>query len=197
MKNGILRISFAALVAMFVLSPLISAAGLTVLTVPWEPTSPLSPHTSYPITSSTEVTVTLGATVPSGVTTGDTVSVDWKFGDGSPDAVFPLANIYDISTTHQYPATAAVGTAWTATVTVTDSTQSTTGTGSYYLIQEANNLQARVNVAIDNGLWYLHQTMWRNSTVVSGNTIQWGGWIPRHTLVLPSAATPTLAPTPE
>jgi hypothetical protein len=33
-----------------------------------------------------------------------------------------------------------------------------------------------VNVAIDNGLWYLHQTMWRNSTVVSGNTIQWGGW---------------------
>jgi hypothetical protein len=178
MKNGLLRISLATVVAMFVLLPVMSAGapGLTVLSVPWDPTNPLSPHTAYPINSTTEVTVTLGATVPAGVVTGDTVTVDWHFGDGSPDTTFPLANIYDISTTHQYPASAGVGTAWTATVTVTDTTQHTSGTANYYLIQEANNLASRVNVAIDDGLWYLHQTMWRNTTTVSSNTVNWGGW---------------------
>lgn len=101
MKNGLLRISLAAVVAMFVLLPIMSAGvpSLTVLSVPWDPTNPLSPHTTYPVNSTTEVTVTLGATVPAGVVTGDTVNVDWHFGDGSPDATFPLANIYDISTT--------------------------------------------------------------------------------------------------
>ena len=178
MKNGLLRISLATVVAMFVLLPVMSAGapGLTVLSVPWDPTNPLSPHTAYPINSTTEVTVTLGATVPAGVVTGDTVTVDWHFGDGSPDTTFPLANIYDISTTHQYPASAGVGTAWTATVTVTDTTQHTSGTANYYLIQEANNLASRVNVAIDDGLWFLHQTMWRNTTTVSSNTVNWGGW---------------------
>jgi len=189
MKNGLLRISLAAVVAMFVLLPIMSAGvpSLTVLSVPWDPTNPLSPHTTYPVNSTTEVTVTLGATVPAGVVTGDTVNVDWHFGDGSPDATFPLANIYDISTTHQYPASAGVGTAWTATVTVTDTTQHTSGTANYYLIQECGQasaspctpalaLQARVNVAIDDGLWYLHQTMWRNTTTVNSQTVNWGGW---------------------
>jgi len=187
MKNKLLCISLGVLAAMFLLHPTMSAAGLTVLTVPWDPTNPLSPHTTYAINATTEVTVTLGATVPAGVASGDTVSVDWNFGDGSPDTVFPLSNIYDISTTHQYPASAGVGTAWTATVTVTDATQNTSGTANYYVTQQcgpasvapctpANALTSKVNVAIDNGLWYLHRTMWRNSTVVGGNTVQWGGW---------------------
>lgn len=177
MKNGLSRISLAAVVAMFVLLPVMSAGapGLTVLTVPWDPTNPLSPHTTYPINSTTEVTVTLGATVPAGVVSGDTVTVEWVFGDGT-SAPVTFSNIYDISTTHQYPASAAVGTAWTATVTVTDTTQHTSGTANYYLIQEANNLASRVNVAIDDGLWYLHQTMWRNTTTVNSKTVNWGGW---------------------
>src|ERR1017187_9426713 len=187
MKNGSARISLAVIAAMFLLLPAMSAAGLTVLTVPWDPTNPLSPHTTYPIDATTEVTVTLAATVPAGVIAGDSVSVTWHFGDGSSDTTFPLSNIYDISTTHQYPASAGVGTAYTATVTVTDTTQSTSGTANYYLTQQcgpasaspctpAAALQSKVNVAIDNGLWYLHRTMWRNSTVVGSNTVQWGGW---------------------
>ena len=175
MKNGLSRISLAAVVAMFVLLPVMSAAGLTVLSVPWDPTNPLSPHTTYPINPTTEVTVTLGATVPAGVVAGDTVTVEWVFGDGTSGPV-TFSSIYDISTTHQYPASAGVGTAWTATVTVTDTTQHTSGTANYYLIQEANNLASRVNVAIDDGLWYLHQTMWRNMTTVGTTTVQWGGW---------------------
>jgi hypothetical protein len=193
MKNGLLRISLAAVVALLALHPMLSAAGLTVLTVPWEPTAPLSPHTTYPINPTTEATVTLGATVPDGVTTGDTVTVVWVFGDGSPNTAFPLANIYDISTTHQYPASASLGTAWTATVTVTDTTQHTSGTANYYLIQGCGPasaapctpglgtpsapgaLASKVNVAIDDGLWYLHQTMWRNTTTVAP-IVNWGGW---------------------
>lgn len=189
MKNGLLRISLGAGLAMFALLPMMFAgtAGLTVLTVPWDPTSPTSPHTTYAINSTTEVTVTLAATVPAGITTGDTVTVVWNFGDGSPNTNFSLTNIYDISTTHQYPASAAVGTAYTATVTVTDTTQHTSGSANYYLTQQCgpqlggtcklqDALNSRVDVAIDNGLWYLHQTMWRNSTVVNSNTVQWGGW---------------------
>ncbi len=38
------------------------AAGPTVLTVPWVPTNPASPHTTYPT-----ATIILGATVPSAV----------------------------------------------------------------------------------------------------------------------------------
>lgn len=196
MKNRLLRIPLAAAVAVLVLPLVLSATtgGLTVLTVPFVPASPLSPHTTYPLNATTEVTVTLGATVPEGVVSGDTVSVEWTFGDGSPNVTFPLSNIYDISTTHTYPPSSAIGTAWTATVTVTDSTQHTSGTANYYVVQQCGPasaspcvpglgtasapgaLASKVNVAIDNGLWYLHQTMWRNTTTVGVNTVNWGGW---------------------
>jgi hypothetical protein len=187
MKNGLSCNLLMAVAVILLLQPIASAAGLTVLAVPWDPNSPLSPHTTYAINSTTEVTIVLGATVPVGVNAGDSVSVNWHFGDGSADATFALTNVYDISTTHQYPASAALGTAWTAVVTVTDSTTHTSGTANYHLIQSCgpklggtckvqDALNSRVNVAIDWGLWYLHQTMWRNSTIVGGKTIQWGGW---------------------
>ncbi len=154
--------------------------SLTVLTVPWVPATPLSPHTTYPINTTTEATVVLGATVPSAVGSTDSYTVKWCFGDPSTDCTtFALVSPYspyDISVTHQYPASAAAGTAWTAVVTVTDTTSGATGTANYYVTQAENNLASRVNVAIDSGLWYLHQTMWRNSTVVGSNTVQWGGW---------------------
>jgi hypothetical protein len=156
--------------------PTMYGASLTVLTVPWVPASPLSPHSTYAVNPATEITVTLQATVPSAVGSSDSYTVVWHFGDASPDATFPLVTPYDISTTHQYPATAAVGTAWTATITVTDTTNPATGSANYYVTQQANNLASRVNVAIDSGLWYMHQTMWRNTTTVGANTINWGGW---------------------
>jgi len=160
----------------FVLHPMMYGAVLTVLTVPWDPTNPLSPHTTYPINPSAEVKIVLGATVPSAVGSADSYTVTWSFGDGSSNVTFPLTNPYDISTTHQYPASAGTGTAWTATVTVMDTNTGATGTANYYVTQAKNVLSSRVNVAIDSGLWYMHQTMWRSSTVVGGNTVQWGGW---------------------
>lgn len=151
------------------------SAQVTVLTVPWVPATPTTPHTTYPTTSTTEAPIVLVATVPSAVGSADTFTYSWSFGDGSaPTAAAAVTNPYDISVTHQYPASAATGTQWTATVTVNDTTNSTSGTGKYYVIQEANSLSSRVNVAIDWGLSYMHRTMWRNGT--NAHTSTSGGW---------------------
>lgn len=176
MRKPFSSIILSSLAAMAVSLPSMSGAGVTVMTVPWVANSPLSPHSTYPINSTTEVQVTLQAIVPSAVGSADSFTVKWHFGDGSADVTFALTNPYDVSTTHQYPASAATGTAWTAVVTVTDTTNPGSGTANYYVTQQKNILSSRVNVAIDNGLWYMHQTMWRNTTTVNSNTVNWGGW---------------------
>jgi hypothetical protein len=155
-----------------VLAPFASAQSVS--TVPWDPNNPAAPHTTYPLpigaptsaTPTSEATIVLGAVFnPAGST--DSFTYKWSFGDGSP-VVGPTAvtNANDISTTHQYPYTAAVGTTWTAVVTVTDTNTSAQYTGNYLVIQEANSLQTRVNVTIDWGLWYLHQSMYHPSAGV-------------------------------
>src|ERR1035438_2833021 len=153
MKKGFPSIVLMMLTAMVVLYPITIFAApppppVTVLTVPWDPTNPLSPHSTYPTSPSTEIPVVLQATVPSAVGSSDTFSVRWHFGDvagSGTDVTFTLTNPYDISTTHQYPASAGAGTAWTAVVTVTDTTTTGTGTANYYVTQQADNLAARVN----------------------------------------------------
>lgn len=174
MRKLFWRLGLPALAACFALQPVYGA--VTVLTVPWVASNPLSPHTTYPATGTTESMIVMGATVPSAVGSSDSFSVTWAFGDGSPNVTFALTNPYDISTTHQYPASATNGTAWTATVTVTDNATLDTGSANFYVIQSQNNLPARVNVAIDWGLWYMHQTMWRDSITVGSNTVARGGW---------------------
>jgi hypothetical protein len=147
-----------------------------VLTVPEVPGTPTTPHTTYP-----NATLVLGATAPNLVGSTDTFKVTWNFGDGTANVSFTFVGTatsapypYDISTPHVYNGPS--GTTWTATVTVTDQNTSETGSSTYLVLLEPNTLSSRVDVAIDNGLWYMHQTMWRNSTVVSGSTVQWGGW---------------------
>ncbi len=174
------KLSFPSIVLMLlaatvVVHPTMYGASLTVTPVPWIATSPLTPHSAYKTLGGTEIPVTLQATVPSAVGSTDSFTVTWAFGDASPNVTFALTNPYDISTVHTYPA-AAVGTAWTATVTVKDTTSSATGSANYYVTQQANTLAARVNVAIDLGLWYMHQTMWRGTTTVNSKTVNWGGW---------------------
>jgi hypothetical protein len=141
----------------------------TVLTVPFDTAN--DPHTTY-ANAGVEVYITLGATAPNLVGSGDTYSVTWAFGDGTPNTTFTMTNPYDISTTHQYPNAASVGKTWMATVTVTDETVSASGFANYPVIQGADNQQSQVNVAIDNGLWALHTGMWRctNGTAVIGTS---------------------------
>jgi hypothetical protein len=176
MKKILHRLLLATPAALLVSALALPQAAMaivpTVLTVPFQPGSPTTPHTTYP-----GATVVLGATVPNIVGSTDTFTAVWNFADGSPNVTInPITKPYDISTSHKFPTSSGTGTIWVAKVTVTDTTTSQSASGSYYVIQEPNQLSIRVNVAIDWGLWYMHQTMWRNSTTVSSTTVQWGGW---------------------
>ena len=198
------------MLVVLLLLPGLAQSQITVLTVPWVPATPSTPHTTYNLCSDgsipnysvkpptctapatlTEATIVLGATAILPNTT-DTYTGVWNFGDGSSNYTFTVSNAslnnYDVSTTHQYPATAAAGTIWTAVLTITDNNTSVQGSGSYPVIQEGDTTQpppngglrgrlnAMVNVAIDRGLWFSHTAMWRGTTTVDGNTVNWGGW---------------------
>jgi hypothetical protein len=151
----------AVVIAGLVMAPFANAQA--VETVPWAPTNPAAPHTTFPEPIggpyTSEAAIVLGAVFVGGSST-DSYTYSWNFGDGASTAAAPITNPNDISAIHQYPFSAATGTNWTATVTVVDTTISTRYTGNYLVIQEANNLQSRANVAIDYGLWYLHQSMY-------------------------------------
>jgi hypothetical protein len=145
--------------------------AVTVKTVPFNPSNPSTPHTAI-----IGVQLILGATVSLGGST-DTFTYSWNFGDGSaPTTPATVTNPYDISATHIYSTGTAGVTRWTAVVTVTDTHTSMTYTGSYLLALEPNTLQWTVNIAIDNGLWYLHQSMWRGTDTILGTGTAWGGW---------------------
>src|SRR5579862_5446005 len=100
MRKAFASIVLTLLAAMVVSHSSMYGASLTVLTVPWIPTSPLAPHSAYKTLGGTEIPVTLQATVPSAVGSADSYSVTWAFGDGSSNVTFALTNPYDISTIH-------------------------------------------------------------------------------------------------
>jgi hypothetical protein len=68
--------------------------------------------------------------------------------------------MFGLEASHVY--VGAVGTNWTARLTVTNADGPTTT--NYLVTMRANNLTSRVNVAIDEGLWYLHKTQQRNGS---------------------------------
>jgi hypothetical protein len=149
---------FAALLVVGAVALSASARAQQVLTVPWDPTNPASPHTAY-----AGANIILGA-VFTGNISGHSYTYSWNFGDGSA-ATTPAAitNFNDISASHTYSGASPGVTAWTAVVTVSDTTASQQYTGNYLVIWENNTLQSRVNAAIDWGLWYLHQNMYHPS----------------------------------
>lgn len=166
----------ALLVIMVAMPQLGKAVTPNVLTVPEVPATPTTPHTTYPNAS-----ISLGATAANTWGSSDSFKVTWDFGDGSAMTTFTYVGTagsapyaYDISTTHKYNGPS--GTTWTAKVTVEDTNTSQTGSNTYLVLMEPNTLSSRVDVAIDNGLWYMHQTMWRQNSPANGQSVNWGGW---------------------
>ncbi|MEZ5559640.1 MAG: PKD domain-containing protein [Pseudomonadales bacterium] len=127
-------------------------AAPDVITVPWVAFDPLVPHEVY-----NGKAIRLKGIVRD----ADPATYQWDFGDGTSTGPVAVSNKYDLSVLHTYP-TAPVGTPFTATLTVTDSAGNV-GSATYPVIVRPLNLTTEINVAIDEGLWYLHQQQTRTT----------------------------------
>lgn len=102
---------------------------------------------------------------------GTNIQFTWDFGDGSPAATGTVANPYVIEASHTY--TVATDTVYIARLTVTNSLTSESASKDYPLLVTAScTLNRRVDMAIDEGLWYLHKTMTRGTA----NSVPIGYW---------------------
>jgi PKD domain len=150
----------------FVLAGVASAAPPVVKTVPWVATNPLIPHDTW---SGKSIRLKGTADIQ-----GAGISWTWDFGDGSAVATGTVSNMYAIEASHTYTGTA--GTIFTARLTVRNTGTGEEGSKEYYVKIQTKTLPVEVNVAIDEGLWYLHKYQvrtsnygyWNGSNVGSG-----------------------------
>lgn len=137
-------------------------ASPVVKTVPFVPANTLIPHDTW-----SGKAITLKGTSDSG---GGNFAWTWDFGDGSPVATGIVTNKYVIGASHTY--TGTTGNVFTARLTVQNTTTGETGSQVYYVQIRDKSLGVEVNVAVDEGLWYLHRDMYRYS---SGG-VDYGAW---------------------
>lgn len=101
------------------------------------------------------------------ITTTDTSQIwyRWVYGDGSSSAVTPLSGktTYNVSTDRIY--TGGPDTPFTAILQVdaVDSTMANAVEDTFLIKIQADTLDARANMAIDKGLWYLYTHTLSNS----------------------------------
>jgi len=128
-----------------------------VICVPWHG-NPLSHHTAIG-----DQAVRLKGVIRT--TTTATIWYRWVYGDGDESAVGTLSGstVYNVEANHAY--TGAVGTPFTAQLQAdsVDGSMANAVSDNYPLKIEQNNLDAQVNIAIDDGLWHLFKSKWTNS----------------------------------
>ncbi len=97
----------------------------------------------------------------------------WNFGDGTSQSgqITSQAQAYAIEADHAYP-NEAVGTPLNATLKVTDPATGLSSSDTYHIVVNANTLSVQADVAVDEGLWYLHKTMTRDTV----NGVAEGYW---------------------
>jgi PKD domain len=147
------------------LAPSVQAVQPNAKTVPWLASNPLIPHdtvsgASHTLKGTSDVA-------------GPTIEYTWKFGDGSPDFVGTVttANRYNLEAVRAYAG--PVGTAFTASLIVKDTSTGESDTANYYVIIRPTSLDVEINMAIDRGLWYLHKSL-RRDAYFAGS----GDWAP-------------------
>jgi hypothetical protein len=164
-KTGGKSVSVIA-IATFLLAMMIStgtalAANPVVKTVPWVPSNPLLPHDTW-----LNKTITLKGTTD---VQGTGITFSWDFGDGTTPATGNVTNMYAVEATHAYTTGTPGATIYTATLTITNSNPGGgSATTNYYVKIQNKSLQVEVNVAIDEGLWFLHKDMTRVGDAVTG-----------------------------
>lgn len=167
-KNNIWRsatfVAIMVFVGTMIALPKVSiAAPPVVKTVPWAATNPLIPHDTW---SGKEITLKGIADVQ-----GLNIQYTWDFGDGSSVATGTVTNRYAIEAKHTY--TGNPDDVFTARLTVMNTGTGETGSKEYFVIIRDKTLDVEVNVAIDEGLWYLHKTQRR--TTEGG--VDFGDWL--------------------
>jgi PKD domain len=135
-------------------------------TVPWVPSNPLLPHDAV----SGEATRLKGTSSVQGAT----IEYSWNPGDGSPLVVGTVTNQYSVEATHTY--TGAPGTVFTATLTLEDTSTGESDSANYFVALQSKTLETEVNIAIDEGLWYLHKTMVRSTLPGPAGSMAAGWW---------------------
>ena len=123
-----------------------------VITVPWVARDPIIPHETYDGKS-----IRLKGIVRD----ASPATFQWDFGDGTSSAVMNVTNPFDLSVAHTYPA-APAGTPFTAVLKVWDGAGQM-GQDTYNVVVRPRTLNTEVNIAIDEGLWYLHQQQTRTT----------------------------------
>ena len=144
------------------LFPLGAFAAPDVDTVPWVPSNRLIPHDTW---SGKEITLKAAADVQ-----GAGIVYSWDFGDGSPVQTGTVTDRYVIQAKHTY--TGNPGDVFTARVTVEDTGTGETDSDIYIVQIREKTLETEVNVAIDEGLWYLHRFQTRRTE----GGIEYGDW---------------------
>jgi RHS repeat-associated protein len=140
--------------------------GHALAAVPWRIVDGIElPHETYPGKNVRLKAVARGVPIPFEYT--------WDFGDGSAplaQTVSDAAPVYNLEAIHAY--NGAENTPFTATVRVTLS-DGTVLSDTYSLLLRPKNLDTEVNVAIDEGLWWLHQNQVR---ATGSDSIEYGSW---------------------
>jgi hypothetical protein len=165
-----LLICFIALYALGFLT-LITApsaeAEIQAICVPWQPSDPDFPHYTY-----SGATTTL-----KGIARGDDATeYRWDFGDGNGTAWTAITDPYNLGVQHTY--TGTTGHLFTATLYVRDGLGNEAQDDYFVEIFESSDLSipeqldVRINMAIDEGLWWLHKTM--NRQTFSGGSPGYG-----------------------
>jgi hypothetical protein len=164
MKRKIVSVSVALVLVMSLLplvaTPVSADPGPEAICVDWQPSNPSIPHYTY-----SGKQITLKGIARDAATT----HYSWDFGDGSPAMAWtPIGNPYNLGVPHTY--VGSVGDLFVATLRVSTDGATVAAQDTYLVrIYEstdlgiASHLDVRINIAIDEGLWYLHTHMVRGT----------------------------------
>jgi len=137
--------------AMALLPKVTQAAVSKVICVPWQ-----GDINKYHTTWSGQEIILKGVIKTDST---DRIWYKWNFGDGTESAILSLSGKtkYNVEIKHTY--TGAEGTPFTAKLIVADNDALANPIEDSYLVKiEAESLDSKINVAIDNGLWYLYKS---------------------------------------
>ena len=121
-----------------------------VATVPWVASAPRVPHD---ILSGQEAWL-MGGEIPPRAGPLRATTYRWQFGDGQATEFLPIQDGRAIEARHTY--NGPPGSPFTAVLTICDA-QNRCDSANFPMVIREDSLETRVNIAIDKGLWHLHQ----------------------------------------